>query len=383
MNQRIVKHFITYLFVSLSLVYSSLLMAAESSPKIQLERIFPQHTFTIPLALIPSHDNTRFYVLEKEGKLYWIDRKSSKKHLYIDLSEQVNSDTEGGLLGMAIHPDYPRDGRIFLSMTVKGKKEKMDSVIVSYVENTEKTALVAESAVEILRLAQPFLNHNGGQITFGPDNLLYIGFGDGGSGNDPKANGQNLNTLLGAMLRIDINGKAPYSIPKDNPFIKGEGRPEIYAYGLRNPWRWSFDKKTHALWVADVGQNAFEEINILEKGGNYGWPCFESFSKTENPCPKTLPNALEPIAEYPRKLGQSITGGYVYRGPNTHLQGLYFFADFISGKLWTLKKEGNTYKSKLELENDMNISSFGEDHEGHIYVTEYKSGGIFQIKTVD
>jgi len=236
--------------------------------------------------------------------------------------------------------------------------------------------ILLETQMVLLEFGQPYSNHNGGQLAFGPDGYLYIAVGDGGSGGDPQGNGQNPKTLLGTILRIDVdnsNGEFNYAIPPDNPFANNtEGfREEIYAYGLRNPWRFSFDAENGQLWTGDVGQNAYEEINIIEKGANYGWNMMEGFHcyKPAENCDK---EGLElPVWEYDRSGGDiSVTGGFVYRGPShSELEGLYVYADYVSGRIWTLDNSDPTNPENNELlRASFSISSFGVDEDNEIYI---------------
>jgi glucose/arabinose dehydrogenase len=239
----------------------------------------------------------------------------------------------------------------------------------------------------VLKVDQPFANHNGGQLAFGRDGYLYIGMGDGGSGGDPQNNGQKPSTLLGKMLRIDVeSGQVPYAIPPSNPFRQKAGyRPEIWALGLRNPWRFSFDRETGDLYIGDVGQNAYEEVDFQpssSKGGqNYGWKimegtqCFES-----NTCDKK--GLTLPVVEYEHSQGCSVTGGVVYRGQNyPGMRGIYFYGDYCSGRVWGLKRSGTTWQNTLLSKTSYSISSFGEDQAGNVYMTDYGSGDIYLIKS--
>ncbi|MBI1926737.1 PQQ-dependent sugar dehydrogenase, partial [Candidatus Poribacteria bacterium] len=242
------------------------------------------------------------------------------------------------------------------------------------------------SELVVLEIAQPFSNHNGGQIAFGPDGYLYIGMGDGGSGGDPFGNGQNLKTLLGAILRIDVNttvGNQNYGIPPSNPYVGNPGgfREEIYAYGLRNPWRFSFDPLTHWLWAADVGQNDYEEIDIIQSGENYGWNVMEGLH-CFNPRFGCDTKGMElPIWEYDHRSGQSITGGFVYRGNNVpELRGAYIYADFVSGRLWSLRYDGiNPVENRELLRTNLSIASFGTDQEDELYICAF-DGKIYRLK---
>ena len=240
-------------------------------------------------------------------------------------------------------------------------------------------AVAPESELVILEVPQPYANHNGGQIAFGPDGYLYIGLGDGGSAGDPRRNGQNPSTLLGAILRIDVSGataEQPYAIPLDNPFVDGGGRPEIWAYGLRNPWRFSFDRETGELWTGDVGQNRWEEIDIIERGGNYGWNameghhCFQPSSDCENE------DFIPPVWEYSLDGDAcSVIGGYVYRGTAIQtLVGTYVYADFCTGEIFGLRRDGEDVVNRLLVDTDLRISSFGEDNDGELYVLSQGEG---------
>jgi glucose/arabinose dehydrogenase len=282
---------------------------------------------------------------------------------------------------LAFHPQYKTNGRFFVNYT-RRVSGQLQTVIAEYHVSAANPNLAdPNSAAIILVIDQPFDNHNGGQIAFGPDGFLYIGMGDGGGGGDPKGNGQKLTTLLGKMLRIDINSGAPYAIPPDNPFVGvGGARGEIWAYGFRNPWRYSFDKVSKRLFVGDVGQGDWEEADIVTKGGNFGWNIKEG-----NHCypPGATCNStglIPPIAEYSHSEGNAIIGGYVYRGAAIPaLRGLYVFGDFGSGQLWTLQ-EGppGTWTRAPLLSAGFNISAFGRAGNNELYVISY-SGTLYKL----
>lgn len=284
-----------------------------------------------------------------------------------------------GLLSVAFHPQHakassPHAGRLFVNYTAD--KGGLKTVVSEFRRGKPEEKI-------LLEFAQPYSNHNGGQIAFGPDGLLYVGTGDGGSAGDPQGNGQDKDSLLGKILRIDVDKGAPYSIPADNPFAKGGGKPEIYALGLRNPWRFSFDPPTKRLFVADVGQWSREEVDLVERGGNYGWRAMEGtlcFNPRAN-CRR--PEYVLPIHEYDRNEGQSITGGYVYRGRRiAPLRNAYVFGDYESSHLWALREEGKQWKRERLLTAPFPVSSFGLDPEGEILVVAHLSrgrGGVFRL----
>ncbi len=318
---------------------------------------------------------------------------------FINITDRVMSGGELGLLGMAFHPNFPTDSRVFLSYTT-GASGARRSIISAFRTATGGATLDPASEQILLTLNQPEDNHNGGNIVFGPDGFLYIGFGDGGGGGDAHGNpgnGQRRTTMLGKMLRIDVNAGAPYSIPSSNPFFdpnnpadrcpataRASGTcPEIFALGFRNPFRWSFDRTTGALWVADVGQNAFEEVDLVTSGGNYGWRCREGahdFNSTGTTgCGSG--GLTDPVAEYGRDLGVSITGGYVYRGAQpTSLAGRFLFADFGSGRIFALIPEAATQplQPTVLIDTDLNISSFGQGNDGELYVVNF-AGTLHRI----
>jgi len=351
-----------------------------------------------PVAITHAGDGSgRLFILEQAGTIHLIANGKLQEHPLLDISDQISFGGERGLLGIAFHPEFKTNGLLYLNYTAK---RPMLKTVISEFHFTD-TTIDAKSERILLTIDQPWGNHNGGQLAFGPDGYLYIGVGDGGSGNDPKNHGQNLSTLLGTILRIDVdnkeNGKA-YTIPADNPFIHTpNARPEIYAYGLRNPWRFSFDRKTGQLYAADVGQDEIEEINIIEKGKNYGWRVMEGPQCT----PGVNPNCNKkgytlPIYSYTHEVGRSITGGYVYRGRAIpELCGTYLYGDFVNQAIWGLRYKDGTViqhktlydpKSLLSLAIDyfrddgLLISTFGEGEDGEVYVGAYQSGTIYRIK---
>ncbi len=284
---------------------------------------------------------------------------------------------------MAFHPDYEKNGEFFVFYTLR--TPKLTNILSRFrVSKDDPNKAVLESEEELLRIKRPFWNHDGGTITFGPDGYLYIALGDGGKANDPFNNAQNLKTLLGTVLRIDVNrteGDKKYGIPKDNPFVgRKDALPEIWCYGLRNVWRMAFDRKTGKLWAGEVGQNLFEEINILTKGGNYGWKLREAlhpfgFNGVTQPTEKLI----EPIWEYHHQLGLSITGGHVYRGKEfPDMQGMYIYGDYVKTQIWALKydeEQKRVTENRRIQDRKKPILSFGEDENGEVYLLTMSLSG--------
>jgi len=296
---------------------------------------------------------------------------------FLDIRDRVNDDgDEEGLLGLAFHPQFKSNGYFYVDYTASGPDR---TVIARYqVDPANANRADKNSQLVLLEISQPYSNHNGGQIVFGPDGYLYIAMGDGGSGGDPHNNGQNPQALLGKILRIDVNSPSAgrnYGIPADNPFVNNASgyKEEIYAYGLRNPWRFSFDSTTGWLWAADVGQNRIEEIDIIEKGKNYGWRIMEG-TECYNPGRGCDTRGLvQPIWEYSHETGQSITGGFVYRGSSVpELVGQYIYADYVSGRIWALRYDGHGRAINTELvDTPFLISSFGVDRNNELYLCTF------------
>jgi glucose/arabinose dehydrogenase len=338
-------------------------------------------------------DISRWFVVEKSGVVIVFnnDPTVSSSSMFIDISGRVNSvPDEAGLLGMAFHPDFAANGQVYLSYTRTGSP--LVSVISRFVIDPATGNLDETSEFEILTVPQEFSNHNGGNIVFGQDGFLYIGFGDGGSGGDPNERAQDTSHILGSIVRLDVDVAPPtrYAIPATNPFssntkcVDGVGVmpcPEIYAWGFRNPWRFSFDSQTGELWVGDVGQNNWEEIDRVELGMNYGWDEREGAHCFEPPSGCST-NNIDPITEYGHVGGNiSVTGGFVYRGaaiPN--LQGFYVFGDFGSGRIWGVPATSVQGTTPEELDNTtLSISSFAEGADGELYALNYGAGEIYQI----
>lgn len=330
--------------------------------------------------LLHSGDGTnRLFAGEQWGQVFAFknDQATTDSHVFLDLRKKVqyaDNMNEEGLLGMAFHPKFKTNGEFFIYYSAKDAEH---TTVVSRFKVSKDDPNKADPASEeeLIRFPQPFWNHKGGTIAFGPDGMLYIALGDGGAGNDPFGNGQNLSKHLGKILRIDVDhkdaGKA-YAIPKDNPFVgTKDAAPEIYAYGFRNPWRIAFDSKTGTLWCSDVGQNLWEEIDLVEKGGNYGWNFREGLHPFGAKTPPADAKLLDPIWEYDHQVGKSITGGNVYRGSRIkELAGKYVYADYVSGKVWALDYDEakKAVKGNYSIpSNGLPIMSFGEDEQGDMY----------------
>lgn len=350
-----------------------------------VKEAFEGIVFTRPLDIQNAGDGSgRIFVVEQRGRIFSIDKNLPESaQLFLNIEDRVDDGaSEMGLLGLAFHPDFIENGYFYLNYT-----DNEGTVISRYnVSREDPNQADVDSEFVIMKFNQPYANHNGGQIAFGPeDGYLYIATGDGGSSGDPQNNSQNLQTLLGKILRIDIDNQdegSNYSIPSDNPFADNvEGyKQEIYAYGLRNPWRFSFDPKTGTLWAADVGQNKIEEINIIEKGKNYGWNIMEG-STCFNPPSDCDTSGLElPIYEYEHPIGRSVTGGYVYRGERLPIiYGAYLYADYVTGIIWGLwYEESKEIENYTLVETGLMISSFGVDEENELYLSAF-DGKIYHL----
>ena len=334
-----------------------------------------------PMVLTDAGDGTDLlYIATQDGMVHSLlnQADTNKTTLVLDLRDRVkhfrnSGANEEGLLGLAFHPDFRSNGRFYVYYT--SQAEKLTSVISEFRVPAGSAKADPNSERVVMKIKQPFMNHNGGSMEFGPDGYLYIGMGDGGSRNDPYGNGQNLGTLLGKILRIDINkrdGDRGYGIPADNPFTDREGaRPEIFSYGWRNVWRLSFDRPTGRLWAADVGQDLWEEINVVSKGANYGWSVREASRPFGRISPFQPESAVDPIWEYDHQIGKSITGGLVYHGATVpELQGHYVYADYVSGRIWALKYDEAQGKAAANLslvDGGMPVLAFGRDATGEVY----------------
>lgn len=334
-----------------------------------------------PVFLTHAGD-ARLFIVEQPGTIRILENGRLLPEPFLDIRARVNdSANEQGLLGLAFHPRYAENGFFFVNYTGANN----ETVIARFSVTSDPNRADPASEKVILTIEQPYRNHNGGDLAFGPDGYLYIGMGDGGSAGDPENRAQNLRSLLGKMLRLDVDNGDPYRIPPDNPFVtRVDARPEIWAYGLRNPWRFSFDRATGDLYLADVGQNAYEEVSFQPAGSaggeNYGWRFFEGTHGFKDAA-DAPPDVVPPIAEYGRDDGCSVTGGYVYRGAALpELNGVYFFGDYCSGLIWSLQRNGSAWVRETFGDTDFTLSSFGEDAAGELYVLDHRGGGVYRIE---
>ncbi|WP_375437560.1 PQQ-dependent sugar dehydrogenase [uncultured Hymenobacter sp.] len=381
--------------------YPTLGQASKPAPTVKLQLVSDQLSHPTAFAVAPGSAANRLFVCEQEGRIRILDNGKLRTQPFLDISQEIvkrDGYDERGLLGLAFHPDYAKNGKFYLyCSTPAGGRKGVDNQeeVREYTVSTNGELADKASRRTVLRMADPESNHNGGDLKFGPDGYLYITVGDGGGQHDqhgPIGNAQNLGSLMGKILRLDIN-QPPYRIPPDNPFAGKQSagspapRPEIYAYGFRNPWRISFDRKTGRLFAGDVGQDKFEEVDIVEKGANYGWRVREGLHahNEADPDPK---NWLNPISEYAHAEGLSITGGFVYRGQAIPaLTGKYIFADW-SGPIWQLTDTGNKTwtRQKLPISRTAgywHVYSFGEDNAGELYLLtvllESGKGALYKI----
>jgi glucose/arabinose dehydrogenase len=337
--------------------------------------------FASPVGMESLQDG-RIFIVEQPGTIRIVRGNVRNAQPFLDIRGLIEDSNEKGLLGLAFHPAYAQNRRFFVNYTRRPTSGQLQSVISEFTASASDPD-VADPSTErqLLVVDQPFDNHNGGQLAFGPDGFLYIALGDGGSGGDPQGNGQNRNALLGKILRINVDGGTPYGIPPDNPFAGGGGAPEVFAFGFRNPWRFSFDRPTGRLFVADVGQSAREEIDLVTRGGNFGWNVMEGtlcFSPMTG-CNQT--GLTLPIVDYGRGDGGTVIGGFVYRGNAIPgLVGFYVFGDFLSGRIWALRESSPGMWTRFDLlSTSRPISSFGRDAQGELYVLDY-SGTLLRIE---
>lgn len=382
--------------------------ACAALPKLDLRPLWPHVPVQRPIWFGEAPDTSRRqFVVEQRGRILILppEQDATNATVFLDLMERKPfTSNEEGLLGLAFHPQFAANGRFYVNYTQTNSRRTVISEF--QVSQTDKNAAEPASERILLEQAQPFPNHKGGCTVFGPDGYLYLSLGDGGSANDPRENGQNLKTLLGKILRIDVNsrtGSLPYGIPDDNPFAgRTDGaRAEIWAYGLRNVWRFSFDRGSGQLWAGDVGQNKFEEVDIITRGGNYGWNWREGFHAFKtNGTPPADSKFITPVLEYPHLAlydtntahspGLSITGGYVYRGARlAPLRGAYVYADFAAGTIWAWRRnevgtlvEHATLYATPKGAPVRSVASFGEDAAGELRVLVFQgnvNGGIYEL----
>jgi glucose/arabinose dehydrogenase len=367
--------------------------AIDVAPTIDLVQVFTSLTFNGPVSLQQAPgDATRWFIVEQAGTIraFANANDATATLTFLDVSGRVISGGERGLLGMAFHPDFPNTPEVYVSYT---GEPNLTSYVSRFSSVNGGQTLDPATEQVILSVPQDFSNHNGGNIVFGPDGNLYIGFGDGGNAGDPLDRAQDNTNLLGTMVRIDVDGGNPYAIPSadpGNPFaanatcpqgftLSGEACPEIFAWGLRNPWRFSFDRQSGDLWAGDVGQNAWEEVDIIVAGGDYGWDdregahCFE-------PSAGCIIDSIDPVTEYDRSLGASVTGGFVYRGSAIpDLVGWFVFGDFVSGRLFAVPEDSvSGVEPAVLLDTGLAIAAFGESVDGELFVLNY-GGSIHQL----
>ena len=362
---------------------------------LELEPAFERLTFAKPVAMLQAPgDASAWFVVERQGVVHRFPNvpDASQATVVADIRDRVLSIGEGGLLGMAFHPDFPAVPRAYLSYTGEGPDAEtpMISYVSEFTSRDGGVTLDPDSELPVITLDQPEDNHNGGNVLFGPDGYLYIGFGDGGTSGDADNHGQDTTTLLGSMLRIDVDVTPQdhdrgvlYYIPPDNPFAGNagcegtSGCPEIYAWGLRNPWRWSFDRETGLLWAGDVGASEWEEIDIIVAGGNYGWRCYEAnvpFNLDGCAGPEDF---IFPVADYPHALGIAVVGGYVYRGDaSPALRGIYLYGDYGTGLIWGVNAATREPLGDALITAPFLISSFAEGIDGEVYVLDLTDGRI-------
>ncbi|MGD8305262.1 MAG: PQQ-dependent sugar dehydrogenase [Ignavibacteria bacterium] len=365
------------------LLYS---LAGNFRAQYAIEDAFPNLTFSNPIFLCNAGDGSnRIFVVERSGIIKVFDNSSAVQtyHVFLDIQDSVSAGGEMGLLGLVFHPDYENNGYFYVNYTTTNPMMTRISRFKVSVENPDSAD--KNSELIMLTFSQPFTNHNGGWIGFGPnDGYLYIATGDGGSGGDPQNNSQSLYTFLGKILRIDVDNASPgfeYSIPPDNPFIDSTGAvlKEIFAWGLRNPWRDSFDPVTGWLWTGDVGQNIYEEVDVIEKGKNYGWRCYEG-NHDYNLTGCDYPEYAFPVWEYSHGPHCSVTGGYVYRGSSVpDLAGKYIYADYCSGVLWALEYDGTEASNQTLLTVPALVVSFGVDESNELYIITFSPNNIYRF----
>ena len=343
--------------------------------------------FSKPVLVTGAGDGSgRLFVVEQTGRIRVIKNGTVLTTPFLDVHASISTGGEQGLLGLAFHPSFETNHKLYINRTLPNG----DTAINEYRVGSNPDRVDMSTSRRILTIDQPYANHNGGGIAFGPDGYLYIGMGDGGSAGDPQNRAQNLNSLLGKMLRIDVNhrsGGHQYAIPASNPYVGKTGRDEIWSRGLRNPWRWSFDRKLGYLWIGDVGQSRYEEIDRSVRSThpagwakNYGWRVMEGRHCYNPPSGCNKAGKVVPVVEYSHTYGCAVTGGYVYRGAAyAMLRGGYFFGDYCSGRIWTISAAASSPATRTQLlDTDLLISSFGQDDAGELYVVDH-GGQVFKI----
>jgi glucose/arabinose dehydrogenase len=393
-------------FLCLALLSVARLGTSATLPKMELKPLWPNVAIQRPVWFCEAPDGSnRKFVVEQRGRILILPRDASATNapVFLDISDRKPyASNEEGLLGLAFHPQFKGNGKFYIYYSQQNPRR---SVVSEFTAESDHGHADSKTERILFEQPQPYANHNGGCTLFGPDGFLYISLGDGGAANDPHENGQNLKTILGKIIRIDVNarsGSLQYGIPTDNPFVgKSDGvREEIWAYGLRNVWRFSFDRENGALWAGDVGQNKFEEVDVIARGGNYGWNWREGFHAFKtNGTPPSDAVFIEPVIEYPHlalydtntthSTGLSITGGYVYRGKKLpSLRGAYVYADFASGAIWALRRENGKVVESAALYSTpkgtqvKGVASFGEDSAGELYVLVFEGtiiGKIYEL----
>ena len=361
---------------------------------VEVVEAYPNLRIPRPVVITGAGDGSgRLFIASQFGKIYSIDQSNTQVEeptLFMDIEDSVafkDRENEEGFLGLAFHPEFSQNGHFYVYYTTTARPHV--SVISRFtVSKSDPSKGDSSSEVELMRIQQPFWNHNGGTLAFGPDGYLYIGLGDGGKANDPLRSAQDHSKLLGSILRIDVDqpsGQRPYSIPEDNPLVGQSGVwPEIYAWGVRNIWRLSFDPKTGHLWAADVGQNDWEEVNLIRLGGNYGWSLREGahrFTLGGGDGSGPRPDLIDPLVEYPHTddWGKSVTGGAVYRGERTPiLEGYYLYGDYVSGRLWALKydaEQRRVTENRPIAWQQLPVFTFGQTDDGEVLMSTMMAGG--------
>lgn len=359
---------------------------AYKPPQLALTKVVDGLNKVTTVTTMPDQSDKRLFITEQDGDVRILNGDGKlDPNLFLDIKSEVQSDAEMGLLGLAFHPKIAQNGYVFVDYVDKGQ-----NTIISRFKLNKTTGLADKSTEKVLlKIKQPYTNHKGGQLAFGPDGDLYIGMGDGGNGGDPENRAQDKNQLLGKILRVNVDGEN-LAIPADNPFVNGGGKPEIWALGLRNPWRFSFDRKTGDLYIADVGQEKYEEVNFVAaktgSGSNYGWRCYEGAHPFNPAGCQDAANYTAPVLEYDHTEKRcSIIGGYVYRGTKyPAMAGKYFFADYCGGQIYYAGKSGTTWTQTLAAQTapSTTISAFGEDNNGELYVADRTSNALYHLEDI-